>query len=48
VVFVVPAVTSGQDVSDLGSAAVRRRIAGLVQDNLGRFLAGGAFLHRVA
>jgi len=35
-------------VSGLGSAAVRRRIAALVQDNVGRFVAGEALRHRVA
>jgi phosphoglycerate dehydrogenase-like enzyme len=34
-------------VAALGSAAVRRRIAALVMDNLGRFLAGAALAHRV-
>jgi phosphoglycerate dehydrogenase-like enzyme len=35
-------------VSGLGSAAVRRRIAALVRENVGRFVAGEALLHRVA
>ena len=34
-------------VSGLGSPAVRRRIADLVRDNVGRFLTGQALLHRV-
>jgi phosphoglycerate dehydrogenase-like enzyme len=34
-------------VAALGSAAVRRRIAALVMENLGRFLVGEALLHRV-
>ncbi len=35
-------------VSGMGSPAVRRRIADLVRDNVGRFLADQALLHRVA
>jgi phosphoglycerate dehydrogenase-like enzyme len=34
-------------VAALGSPAVRRRIAALVMDNLGRFIAGEALVHRV-
>jgi phosphoglycerate dehydrogenase-like enzyme len=48
-VALVAALNSGHLAgAGLGSAAVRRRIAALVGENVGRFIAGEALLHRVA